>query len=327
MNNTIETPKIGISGKVLQWEVINADGSIDRSCYRPSDNLITDVGLDMIAYYPPPELYQDHENTYSKYFCIGTGTAEPSATDTKLTTETYRNRCSYPTYASTTYSANGSDPYYVYFQRGVQTPLGALNGTYGEIGFSPTLTANADVFSKHRLKDENGDPTTITVSSAQQLRLKYVIVMCASPSTMTTGTIGISGIGNIDYQAKWQNMDRWSLPWQMMDYHGQPPSWFTNYSIHAIHSNLSFGDIGYSQGCGSATVASSFSTSTYVAGSHELYRYGYWSVDVANGTWYGVSLDAYAITNPIYLVKFSPTFVKANTHTMRFAIKVSWGRS
>ena len=327
MNNAIETPKIGISGKILSWEVLNADGSIDQSCYRPSDNMITDVGLDMIASNPPPALYVDHDNSYSRYFCIGTGTSEPSATDTTLTAETYRNRCSYESYYSTTYSANGSDPYYVYFQRGVQTTIGTLNGTYGEIGFSPTLTANANVFSKHRLKDENGDPTTITISSTQQIRLKYVIVMCASPSTMTTGTIGISGIGNIDYQAKWQNMTKYALPWQMLDYHGQPPSWYSNWSMASIHSNLSFGDIGYSQGIGSATTASSFATSTYVAGSHELYRYGYWSVDVANGTWYGVCLGAYSISNPVYLIKFSPTFVKANTHTMRFTFKISWGRS
>ena len=319
MNNAIETPKVGFSGKVLSWEVINADGSIDQSCYNPSNNVITDVGLDMIA--------TKSNNLIDKaaYFCIGTGTAEPSATDTKLTTETYRAACAYASYDATTYSAGGSDPYYIYVQRGVQTPLGALNNTYGEIGFSPTATANANVFSKHRLKDENGDPTTITVSSAQQLRLKYVLVFCLSPSTVTTGTINISGIGNINYEAKWQYGEIHFINQMFNGTSFVKPTTDIN--------NYTFTDIGVQNSPYtpySTYVASATTYGTYVSGSHERFTTGFWSVDKSNVTWYGVFLDnsssSYS-TYPLFLVKFATPFVKDNLHSMRFTFKISWGRS
>lgn len=314
--NTIEMPKVGISGKVLQWEVINADGSIDQSCYRPSDNVITDVGLEQLA-----TLIYDYSPSY--YFCIGTGTATPSATDTTLTAETYRSTCAYATYDSFTKSVVNSDPYYIYIQRGVQTILGSLNGTYGEIGFSPIATSNANVFSKHRLKDENGDPTTITVSSAQQLRLKYVLIFCFSPSTVTTGTINISGIGDINYEAKWQDTPQNSACLFTL---------FTNYNIQysgiTFRNNISeitLYDIGTPLNL--TGTAQTSKTTSYVSNSHNRLFTCTWSVDVANVTWYGVTLGNATYGDPHFVVKFATPITKVNTHMMSFTIKVSWGRA
>ena len=314
MSNIIEAPKVGISGKVLQWEVINADGSIDRACYRPSDNLITDYGLDLIPYVEP-----SYSKYLNRYFCIGTGTAEPSATDTTLTAEAYRAECLYTSYNSTTYSAAGSDPYYCYSQRGVQTPLGVLNGTYGEIGFSFSDKYDGYVFCKHRLKDENGDPTTITVTSAQQLRLKYVLVWCFSPSTVTTGTINISGVGDIDYEAKWQKptLGNAKIPRFMCAVAGQ------HYDMVHFPSAISFVNIGNNYAA--THLASGTSARAYVSGSHEVFYIGYWSVDAGNTTIYGIGITDGNYSQ--FTVKFLQPFVKVNTHALTFTIKVSWGRS
>lgn len=313
MSNVIEMPKIKISGKVLQWEVINADGSIDQSCYRPSDNIITDVGLDMFA------SGVDSWTLWYTYFCIGTGTTEPSATDTQLASRSYTGTCAYASYDSTTYSTVGSDPYYIYIQRGVQTPLGSLNGTYGEIGFSRASNGST-LFSKHRLKDENGDPTTISISSTQQLRLKYVVVLCISPSTSTTGTININGLGNIDYEAKWQST---VLTYILRSFNMTD----LNVRMSSLHSDFTFTDIGTSPSLPAYTNETSF-IRQYISdtpGYAEVHSTSTWSVDVANGTWYGVSAPAGNIKN--FLIKFTTPFVKANTHIMKFTIKTTIGRS
>jgi hypothetical protein len=318
MNNIIETPKIGISGKVLQWEVINADGSVDQSCYRPSDNLITDSGLVNFASMPPdPNLHPGY------YFCIGTGTTEPATTDTRLTNETYRATCAYASYNSLTTSGVGSDPYYIYYQRGVQTPLGALNGTYGEIGFAiwQHSTINSGIICKHRLKDENGDPTTITVSSTQQLRLKYVLVFCLSPSTITTGTVNITGIGNINYQAKWQDAVHEVSIKVLFTGYGAPGS---TAKLYTTLSDKSFLDIGAGYSYSGWTVNSSNSTS-YTNLSRT--SYGNWNVDTSNGTIYGIALVGQYNGDVMFFVKFDTPITKANTHSLSFAIKVSWGRA
>ena len=314
MSNIIEMPKVGISGKVLSWEVINDDGSIDQSCYKPSDNLVLNSGISIFCNANWGAINQDPWS----FFSIGTGTSEPSATDTALTSKSYAGTCEYTAYNSTTYSTDGSDPYYIYTQRGVQTPLGALNGTYGEIGFSRTSTGQ--LFSKHRLKDELGNPTTITVTSTQQLRLKYVVVLCLSPSTVTTGTINISGIGNINYEAKWQSTSFNYIVrlFNMID---------ANIRMSSVHSDFTFTNIGSSPPQPSSANNTSF-TRQYVSdtpGSADIYNTSFWSVDVANNTWYGIVSPN--PTNRCFMVKFETPFVKANTHTMHFTIKYTIGRS
>lgn len=318
--NVIETPKMGISGKILSWEVINEDGSIDQSCYVPSSNIITDVGLDML---PTADL--NVETYHLTYFCIGTGTATPSATDTTLTNETYRSTCAYAPYTYTDYSSAGSDPYYAYRYRGVQTTLGALNGTYGEIGFSQSATMGGTVFCKHRLVDEFSVPTTIHISSAQQLRLSYVLIYHMSPSTITTGTVNIDGIGDVGYTARWQKPTFYTttgiFPFLTYTY----PRYLSK--IYMMPSTFTLGNIGV--GHSTSSGISSVTTGSYVNGSHELYYTGTWSVSDANSTWYGVCLYniGFTPTNSHFSIKFDTPFVKANTHTMSFTIKVCWARS
>lgn len=315
MSNIIEMPKVGISGKVLQWEVINADGSIDQSCYRPSDNMVLNSGIPVYCY----SNWGSESQWFWATFCIGTGTAEPLATDTRLTSQSYAGSCVFTEYNSTTYSTAGSDPYYIYFQRGVLTPLGALNGTYGEIGFC--VANGSNLFSKHRLKDELGNPTTITVSSAQQLRLKYVVIFNPSPSTSTTGTINISGIGDIGYEAKWQLMTFPTFR-QIYDMYDANTRMVTNSS-----GILSLGNIGTQPGNPSYSYNTSY-TKTFVTptpGVGEIYHNAYWDVNTANVTWYGIVVPAHG--SKVYIINFQTPFTKVNTHTMRFTIKYTIGRS
>lgn len=335
--NIIETPKVGVSGKVLSWEVINEDGSIDRACYRPSNNIITDLGLNFLCSRSSGPL----PNDMVYYFCIGTGTAEPSSTDTMLTNETYRANCPYAPYDLITITPTNSDPFYATTQRGVQTPLGALNGTYGEIGFAPgdyynqnnqriTLSAlNSGIFCKHRLVDENGDPTTVTITPSQQLRLKYSFSLCFSPSTSTTGTVNIDGIGNIEYEAKWQYMNESTFGrfLRILKY--------SEIYLWGIIADFQFSNIG--SGPTLTPVQATTSYLTHVWDSHEQIYTGSWSTDIGNTTWYGVAVSSIGYSAPPnfqerryqcpFIIKFGTPFTKANTHTFRFVIKFSFARS
>ena len=110
---------------------------------------------------------------------IGTGTATPASTDTGLQSESHYTTTGGTGGGST---ALGSSPYnntvtYVY-----RTTLGSLNGNYTEVGVG---WATGQMFSRALILDGGGSPTTISVTSAQQLDIVYQLSICllyTSPS-------------------------------------------------------------------------------------------------------------------------------------------------
>lgn len=321
--NIIETPKVLFSGKILQWEVVNKDGSIDKACYNPSSNMILDCGLDMIG---NPGLY-DWVGTFRglSYFAIGTGTDLPVTTDTILGNESYRNTCGYAAYDGSDASVTGSDPFYHNWYRGVQTPLGALNGTYTEIGFSNSGTLNDPLFSKFRIVDEEGTPTSIPVSNEQQLRLRYVLSMQIYPVVPLAYTTTITGIGTVGYTACFQGS---ATLFQIL---GLFSPINDNLSPRAALCNTPtfsfrpYQTLYYYYELGSWADSTSKLVESYVLGSYELYRSFKWDVTVAN--WSSLLLIYYIpVAYGYWIAKFDTPITKFNTHSLNLRLKISWGR-
>jgi len=329
MNNIIEIPKIGIKGTILSWEVVNQDGSIDRACYKPSCNMILNSGLDMIA------SQYDTIGAFLalKYFAIGTGVALPVETDTTLGTESHREIADYAPWDVDSYSVTGSDPYYVTRQRGVQTTFGLLNGTYTEIGFSPTVTANATLFSKFRLVDEDGDPTSIAISSIQQLRLKYTITIELLPATPTVYTTTITGIaGDFTYTACWQKCSSFEL---VLSGISGTSSLYVNPQFSIRETAYTFLDIGTAVTFNTGNYKSNtYTTEAYVPGSYTVYKNITYAV--TDAVWVNKAISLYsnkygggAASDSLWVVAFdSGNYIdKPNTYILTLRFKFSWGRS
>jgi hypothetical protein len=325
MNNIIEGPKFGIKGSILSWEVVNQDGSIDRACYTPSDNMILNSGLNMLG---TQACYTGYSiPTFLDVFAIGTGTALPTETDTLLGHESYRGTCAYNTWNVDSSSPAGSNPYYVSRQRGVQTPLGALNGTYSEIGFSNSATLTNPLFCKFRLVDEDLVPTSITISSIQQLRLKYVITIELLPAVETSYSTTITGIGPFNYSACWQGVPDISIAFA---------TFYGNYGpvIAIRESAYTFSPIGsYVKFSvyGTNYVQNAYSQETYVSGSYTIYKNVTFSV--TDAVWVNKALALRAGTGGTWqwpwVASFDPAnyIDKPNTHVLTFRLKFSWARA
>ena len=325
MNNIIETPKLGIGGTVLSWEVINTDGSVARACYKPKCNMILNGGLDMLS----NNTYWN-EYTWSTlldYFAIGTGTALPTVTDTTLGNESHRETAVYNTWNVDSSSVAGSSPYYVTRQRGVQTTLGVLNGTYTEIGFSPNSGANGALFCKFRLTDQDGNPVSLAVASNQQLRLKYLLTIQLTPATPTYYTTSITGIGSFGYTACWQDCSNISAILSTL-------CAARNNAIIMRESLYTFANIGSVVSFLSGNYkANGYTQEAYVPGSYTIYKNISYAVTDAVWINKALSLEAGAYSSldatALWVVAFDPAnyINKPNTNilTMRFAF--SWGRS
>src|SRR5574343_1631165 len=325
----LEGPQLGLSGTIQSWEVVNSDGSIARACYEPHSNLITNYGLESLYWRNNSGGYGTYGWNVTNYIAIGTGTAEPTITDTRLGTEVFRGARNYAAYNADSYSpAGGVDGYYyVTRTRGYQTNLGDLNNDVSEIGFSPDPTPNGDsLFSKHRLKDEYGNPTSVRVNSDQQLRIKYIVSISVTPITTYTGSFELSGYTptTINYTAGWQACSQFDLvartPWQSLD-------------IHFCSPSASFNPIGTAAasvgGVSTMISQSTASLSSDLSGGYYVLRD--YTISTSACTWptgiVRVAINHTSSGTYAWWMNISPPIIKPDTHRMTLRMKFSWGRA
>lgn len=329
MNNIINLPKVKITGTINKWEVRNKDGSLVRSSYKPSSNLITDTGLDMISTRNWSGGY--YYFNILNYFAIGTGTRIPDPTLPRLETEITPPggiRKAYSGGTSIDYcSTTGSDPYYVSRTRLVQTTVGDLNGTYSEFGFSPNNGVNTDLFCLFRFTDStSGEEISISVGSYEYLVLEYTLSVYL-PVTHVTGTLSIAGYGNVDYESGFQYVVSIDRVLSTLT-----PGANTSSGKYAViyNRNYIFEPIGTygSWGSGVSSVNAITSYPTYVTGSHEFF----WEMTIPYGSarWSeGIcSLSCYADNGwpHFWLVNFSSPILKGELNELYLKYKFTWDR-
>lgn len=337
-NNSLilEGPKLGFSGTVQSWEVINKDGSIARACYKPHSNLITNYGLSTGL---PYGNYNPHGAglflwMVTNYIAIGTGSAEPTYTDTRLGTEVFRGNRPYAAYnAETVTPPGGTDgQYYATKTIGYQTNLGDLNHDITEIGFSHDRTSNgASLFSKHRLKDEFGNPTSVRVNSNQQIRLKYILSVYATPLDTYTGSFELSGYSptTINYTAKWQEIQSVEGFGVVLTQH----LWSTQIDLRdSVWTFKSIGATSGNSGNRSTCRPSDFAVSSDGLGGYYGIRNYYIGTDEATWADGTKSIGLFSSTNDSdthlwWVANLDTPILKPNTHRMSFQLKTSWGRT
>lgn len=354
------TTRLGISGIIKEWQVVNHDGSIARSCKVPKSNLITDDGLDMFC------TVNTTSFVCANYTVFGNDVTCPNITDPVVSTldsEKVRVLTSvphsydpywdpYPAYDVV--PSPGSNPFVVERHFAIETTEGQLDSTrdgggYTEIGFSPSSTPGYSLFSKFRVVDNDGVPVSIDISSTQFLRIKYCVTITI-PATTYTGSILIQDknpalppLGTFTFVAGWQYLNATSAFDTICRIH---TSTVESKNFTVFYNTWPWQNIGYTNNDplwwdystpGSGTTMQEYTarTFTYVPGSYYIDR----QIDVLAGSqcnWVGgiktIILNAarthlYNPWRPWWVLEFDASVHKISTYVMTLKFRFSWGRS
>lgn len=166
--------EIGLNGE-YNIVVNRGDGTTEETGW--FKNIILDQGLDRIG----------QSNVVISHCHIGTGTATPTYTQTGLSAYTAGVASSSHTRASA-----GAPTYASAHTIAFAFGTGAVIGNMTEIGVGWAINGNT-LFSRALITDANSNPTTLTVTSIDQLTIYYKITL--TPSTTTSsGSVTLGGV-------------------------------------------------------------------------------------------------------------------------------------
>jgi hypothetical protein len=167
--------KVALSGEYRL--VINRGGlEIDTGWFK---NVILNQGLDQLG--------TAGANVLLGYARVGTGTSTPNATNTTLEAQVAVSE-SGP--ANTTVLNSGAASYTTLTTYQYTFTQGSVTGNISEVGVG-WATTGATLFSRARIVDGSGTPTTITLTSIDQLTIYYRL-NASQPLTDTTSSVTIS---------------------------------------------------------------------------------------------------------------------------------------
>jgi hypothetical protein len=144
------------------------------------DNLILDAGLDKIG---------NAATGVINYAQVGTGTTAPANTQTSLSS--YLASTSSSISGASSYTNEGSPNYRTTHTFSLAFAQGAVVGNISEVGVG-WQSASGGLFSRALIVDGGGSPTTITLTSIDQLTVFYRLRI-APPITDGTGSVTLGG--------------------------------------------------------------------------------------------------------------------------------------
>lgn len=271
-------------------------------------NLITNQGLDRLAV-----------GSTTMYCSVGSGNSTPvvgnTGLDLKVGSSAYRS------------GAEGSGaisvaPYYGWRRYSYSFPVNTVIGNLSEVGIGwGSGTNNDSLFSRSLIKDENGNPITLSIVADDLLTITYELRLYPI-LTDSTGTIN-TGLGTHTYTLRAANVTK--SPW-----YGD----FGQYTVLGSSSTAyvyptDIGDVfNVPSGSRSGYIDYTENKATpYVAGSH--YRDMKLSFDIDSGN------NAAGIRSFLWLssrglgafqVQFEPAIPKTNLQRFDITIRVGWGR-
>ena len=177
MSNINVNFKLALSGE-YKIKIIHNDGTVEYTDWFP--NLILNQGLDSLA--------ANSSFGGINYCRVGTGSSVPAATqvalDLQIASSAYNSG-----YLSE--SNSGSPSYSGLFIYEYTFAQGAVIGSITEIGVGWSSTGST-LFSRSLILDGIGNPTSITLTSVDQLTVYYRLTI-SPPLTDATGTVVIAG--------------------------------------------------------------------------------------------------------------------------------------
>jgi hypothetical protein len=161
-----------------EYRVVLNDGTEREVDSGWMPNLITDFGMDSLA---------TDGQTRGYYCSVGTGTSAPANADTSL--QSFLASKAQDTNAS---SVDSTTPYAVHVNNSYLFALGAVVGNITEIGIG-SANNGTSLFSRCRVIDGAGSPTSLTVTSIDQLTIYYRLNL-TSDVTDATGSVTLASV-------------------------------------------------------------------------------------------------------------------------------------
>lgn len=280
-------------------EAVRLDGT--RRPLADFKNVITDIGLNRIG----------ANGDWLNNCQVGTGSNAATTSDTQLQSFV----ASTSSLNVNTETAQASSPYYSQRLRTFRFGLGAAAGNLSEVGVGWAATNTAALFSRARILDGSGNPTTITVLSDEYLDVTYVCRKYPS-TTDTTGTVVIAGT-TYDYTVR--------------------AAYVTNISYQKIPESAGSSNVAYGEsvgaGSGTITAITTGPSTTTIAPSYAAYVNNSYQRD-CTATWgltqanYAGGIQSFINLGPFsaYQVGVSPAIPKTASQTLSVTLRISWAR-
>ena len=291
------------------------DGTIEETGW--FKNLILNQGLDRLG--------ETSGVPVINYAQVGSGTATPTATDTQL--QTYVAGSSYVG-AATSATSSGAPDYYAELTYQFVFAQGTVVATIAEVGVGWDNVAGSNLFSRARILDGSGNPTTLSITSFDQLTVFYR-VRIYPPVTDTTGTLTI-GSTPYNYTIRAANISGWasvnaltqSVQFSTVGYANFADAWEPGVALGPITGSVTGSYTPNSSG-------TSTSMASYVPGTYYTDGTITWGVTQANGTggfqgitWrWGIPYLQFS-----FQMVFDAPIPKDNTKQFNITFRFSWAR-
>ena len=310
---TVINFKLSFAGE-FKFVLTRNDGSTFETEWMK--NIITNIGLDKIG------IAGMSDSTFiAGVLRLGTGTSTPSVTNTQLDNQIVWTGRATTANSIDLANAKCSTTHTYRFNKG------SVIGNITEMGVGWDTTGNT-LWSRSLITDSNGNPTSINVTSIDQLTVFYRCNMIV-PTNTITGSLNISGV-EYTYTGRIANFNQWS------SFSSVP-----NYSIVRISGSYpSAGGNNSTLGPTSGSISNSQSTQwlpvenggPYISGTYyldQVFVVPDWAFNFSVGTppVVGIKTIRFDIDARLaYQFEFNPIIPKDNTKTVKITFRFSWGR-
>lgn len=280
------------------------------------NNLILNQGLDRIG---------SATNTVIGYAQVGTGTSTPVATQVGLDSPVAGS--AQQTLPNGGITNSGNPTYNSNISWFFTFAQGAVVGNITEIGVGWASGTGNTLFSRALILDNAGLPTSITVTSIDQLTVYYRLTI-TPPVTDLTGSVVIGGT-SYDYTARVATVgsfcnSSWIFWASQIGQSGSLPYPFSS-STYGAGSVL--GSITGSPTLASGT-AGTVTPGTYTPGAYQRTDTWNWSTAQGNASG-GIQAIVFAYgpqSSMFYQYRFDTVIPKDNTKIMSIVTRITWTR-
>lgn len=317
-----------VSGRLrVQLLTVGGEVRVDTGWFK---NLITDQGLDWFGVFAYTTFNGGGYATLPGMCTVGTGNTTPSPADTALVAPLGISNAwlNPPGAASPQYTQSYvvGPPDYISAVGTHTFTLGSIVGNIAEIGLGVQATTGAttlSLFSRALIVDGGGSPTTIAVTSADQLVVTYELRMYLN-LTDTSYSVTISGTS---YSGVVRRSNSTTMNATVVVPIDKPNPGIVGYSSPSI--TFYNGTIGAVTGVPSGTASSTYSNAPQPSYTSGTYTKSYtFSFSTAQGNLSG-GISAFVFKIGAFgqwQFSVSPPISKDATKTMTLQVAVSWAR-
>lgn len=271
-------------------------------------NLITAIGLNRIGLGGP-----------GTHAFVGSGSNTPNVNDTGMQSFVAATNAK----TGSVSGAQSTEPYFGWHRVTFRFPVGTAAGNLSEVGVGWYSGSTHQSFSRARILDPEGDPTTITVLSDEVLDVVYELRLYP-PADDVVGEVVIGG-ETYDFVVRpvgVTTVDGWGLN-SLLEYGIHPPG--VPYQMVPFS-----GTIGTVTGGPTGTQGTASSNTVKAAYSNNSLKVQYtmhWDLAGANiGGVGAVMMFPQAKSLGAFQISFDPVIPKDNTKIMSLTFEFTWAR-